>query len=447
MNIYPEGDTIAAAATACAPGAVGVARISGPDAPRIARALARRAAEFPPRKAVLCEIADSSGKIDDVLVTSFKSPFSFTGEDVAEISCHGSPYILSRTVEAAIALGARAALPGEFTLRAWRNGKMDLAQAEGVCDLVRAETGAAHKAALNMAGGGLSARFARLRGALIDSLAGMEARLDDGDAEQEPFSGDAGLGLVAAELRAMAGSFASGRMIKQGARVAIAGAPNAGKSSLLNALAGYGRAIVSPLEGTTRDTVDEAVEICGRKFILTDTAGIREHALDPAEAEGMARARGALARCDAVVFVLDGSRPADARDHAVWREICACGAKAIIAANKSDAGGPHPAPFGPAARISCKTGEGLDGLKSLLVQSCGAENPETVITSARHYGCVRSALDEVSAALEILSRPSPPLELAAEHVRSALSALAAVTGGTAADDVLDAVFGKFCVGK
>ncbi|MDD2772954.1 MAG: tRNA uridine-5-carboxymethylaminomethyl(34) synthesis GTPase MnmE [Elusimicrobiales bacterium] len=458
MKLPSRSDTIAAVATAAAPGAISVIRVSGPRAVEICAAFVSPQngvkTLFSPRRAALARVSDGDGPIDDSVVTFFKSPASYTGEDVVEIACHGSPYITARILRAAVSGGARAAQPGEFTMRACLNGKLDLAQAQGVCDLITAETAAAHKAALNLAEGKLSGLCRRMRAAVIELLAQLEACLDDQDEDIEAFAGAEMLSrvkAVGAQLRSLAGTFRDGRLAKHGVRVALAGAPNAGKSSLLNALLGYGRAIVSPSPGTTRDTLEEAVEIEGVKFLLTDTAGIRAHALDPAEAEGMARTRAALGRCDIALFVLDASRPAGDCDELARAALAAAGVKTIAVLNKCDAAGDAPRGFAPqAVRISCRTGEGLPALKTMLAKEAHGESQseETcLITSERHHRCLADAAEQVDKAGALLAGANPPLELAAEHLRGALGALADVAGETAADDVLHAVFSKFCVGK
>ena len=450
-KIPSRQDTIAACATAAAPGAIGIIRVAGPQALAVCGGFLRAGNPLKPRRATMACVYDEQGEIDRAVVTFYKAPASYTGDDVVEIACHGSAYITARALAAAVACGARVAQPGEFTLRAYLNGKMDLAQAEGVAELIAAETATQHKAALGMAGGEFSVLVkTSIKDPLVEVLAQLEARLDDQDEELGGLDTTpvlATLSTISKKLDRLLASFASGQLIKNGVRVAIVGAPNAGKSSLLNALLGYGRAIVSPAPGTTRDTIEEAVEMQGRKFLLTDTAGLREHALDPAEAEGMGRTRAALERCDLAVFLLDGARPASPCDGIVWRELAERKLKVIIAANKSDTGEKHDYPFPvKPLRVSCKTGEGLEELKNALLRETG-EQDACVLTSARHYECLCAALNEAEKAAVILNGKPAPLELAAEHLRAALESISAVAGETAADDVLAVIFSKFCVGK
>ncbi len=400
------GDTIVAAATGPAGGAVSLIRLSGPQAASVAgRILAPKSGQaFPPepRKAVLMRVMDGDTLLDRAVVIYFRAPASYTGDDVFEIACHGSPYITARVLASAIANGARAAERGEFSMRAFLNGKMDLAQAEGLCDLIIAKTSAAHKAALSMTEGKVSDGFALIKQKAVVLLAEAEARIDDADDEIPPLDcayAEALLTSARTELKKLAATFELGRFMKDGIAVAIAGAPNAGKSSLLNALAGYERAIVAPTPGTTRDTIEQSVDLDGFRLILTDTAGIRDHALDPAEQEG------------------------------------------IRAPFDTDA---------EVVRISCKTGAGLDKLRTALLKKLPVDDMDensAIVTSARHYNALLNAGAELEKASEFLLADKPPFELAAVHLNGALRELEGAVGVTAADEILGAVFSRFCVGK
>ncbi|MBO7238013.1 MAG: tRNA uridine-5-carboxymethylaminomethyl(34) synthesis GTPase MnmE, partial [Elusimicrobiaceae bacterium] len=278
--------TICAPATGPGQSAVSLVRLSGPDALGILCKLTGGKKEFPPREQVFCRIYDGEQILDEALVTYFAAPRSFTGEDVVEFALHGSAYIRGRLLELLCANGAQAAKRGEFSQRAFLNGKMDLVQAQGLCDLIAAGNKAAHDLAVSSLDGRLSEKLQQTKIALTELLAQIEARLDDVDEEMPPLDVAQTTQILQGQishLARLADTFSVGRLIKEGLKVAIVGAPNCGKSSLLNALVGFDRAIVSAQSGTTRDTVEETLDLDGQKIILTDTAGIRDHALDPAE--------------------------------------------------------------------------------------------------------------------------------------------------------------------
>lgn len=461
--IRSERDTIAAIATASGKGALCVIRLSGPDALKAASKFLRRngkPAELRERMAELFDLTDGTELLDKTIATFYKAPRTFTGEDMVELSCHASPYIASRVLALCVENGARPAEPGEFSRRAFLNGKMDLAQAEGICDLIAASSAQAHRAAISLTEGRLSRTLEEMKTGLQDLLAEMEGRLDDPDDELPPLDKDAALARLSSienEMRALCKTFRYGSIVKNGIASAIAGAPNSGKSSLLNALAGYDRAIVSPTAGTTRDTVEETIDIGGILLRLTDTAGIREHALDPAEAEGIRRTKAAIAKADLIFFVLDLSRDLS-EDLPVWELIKSGaeeGGKTIIAVlNKADiapAGKPLPAWLEGVRKIavSTKTGDGVAELRQLALEAVsredGGDSP-MILTSSRHYEALLGAAEETAACAERLSAGGEP-ELCAEHLRVALNSLGQIAGETTPDDILGIVFGKFCVGK
>lgn len=458
-----EKDTIAAVATASGRGALCIIRLSGTDVLKAASGFLRKngaAAILNDRRAELCDLLDGTELLDKAIATFYKAPRTFTGEDMLELSCHGSPYIVSRAMALCAEHGARPAEPGEFSLRAFLNGKMDLAQAEGICDLISASSAQAHRAAISLTEGKLSRKLEALKTALQNLLAEMEGRLDDPDEELPPLDKKAALETLAGaedETRALCKTFRYGAIVKNGIASAIAGAPNSGKSSLLNALAGYDRAIVAPTAGTTRDTIDETIDIGGILLRLTDTAGIREHALDPAEAEGIRRTKTALGKADLVFFVLDLTRDFT-EDLPVWELVKAGageGGKTVIAVlNKADiAPADKPLPDWLSGvktlAVSSKTGDGIGELKELALEAVsqedGGDSP-MLITSSRHYEALLSAAGEISGCAARLSE-SGELELCAEHLRAALNALGQIAGETTPDDILGLVFGKFCVGK
>ncbi|MFH1619454.1 MAG: tRNA uridine-5-carboxymethylaminomethyl(34) synthesis GTPase MnmE [bacterium] len=455
---YDTQDTIVAVSTPAGSGAVSLVRICGPDAMRVCRAFLRKKgmeALLPERTASAVECRDGEYLLDKAVAVFFKAPRSFSGEDTVEISCHGSPYITARLVDLALRSGARPAGPGEFTFRAFLNGKLDLSQAEGICDLIAADTAAAHRAALGQLEGGISSKINSFRDSLIQALAEIEARLDDSYGEIPELNLPVFTGSLKKQLeniRNLASTFIAGRLVKEGIKVSIAGPPNSGKSSLLNRLLDRERAIVSPLPGTTRDTLEEKTEISGQAVIFMDTAGIRLHAADTIEAEGIKRTLSAVDASDVILMVTDVSVPADKADGRAAKIISSRlrpGCTVIHVLNKSDLGVPAEIPEG-ALLVSCKTGGGLDKLKRRLA-GAGAEaataDNSCVITSARHHAALAEAASELEAAVGTFMDGRAELEIAALHLRSTLDALESITGRTTAEDILSAVFGRFCVGK
>lgn len=449
--------TICAPATAPGLGAVALVRLSGPEALPILHRLTGGEKQFPVREQVFCRLYDGTQVLDEALVTYFAAPRSFTGEDVVEFALHGSSYIRGRLLELLCAAGAVPAQRGEFSYRAFINGKMDLLQAQGVCDLISAGNKAAHDLALSSLDGRLSRLLAGTKTALTGLLAQLEARLDDVDEEMPPLD-EAAAGHTLREqisvLARLGDTFSVGKMIKEGLKVAIVGAPNCGKSSLLNALVGFDRAIVSDQSGTTRDTVEESLEVNGQQIILTDTAGIRDHALDPAEREGMKRSLHAIEKADVVLLVTDLTREVTAQEEALWEDVQKAGKPAVLVLNKTD-----EAPQGRCslegraqytAYVSCKRGEGIEGLKqqlaSLVEHPASAGQDGLMISNLRQYRAVLEAQTELESALGQLTRGGG-LELQAEHIRTALRALKDLTGEVTPEDVLDVIFSTFCIGK
>lgn len=446
--------TICALATG-AGGAVALVRTSGPDVLRILNAITHTEKTWTPRRQTLCTIYDGEAVLDKALVTYFPGPHSFTGEDVAEFAVHASPYIKGRLLELLCAAGAVPAKRGEFSQRAFLNGKMDLVEAQGLCDLIASGNKAAHKLAMDSLDGKLSERLAQIRGKLSELLAQVEVRLDDVDEEMTPLSDGFIRGEINAALlhiKALADTFSVGRLIKDGLRVAIVGAPNGGKSSLLNALVGFDRAIVADACGTTRDTVEETLEINGQKIILTDTAGIRGHALDPAELEGMRRSKRAMESADLILLVLDVSRPLTDEERALWADIEKLGKRTLIVENKTDL--PRAGEQLANAQkylvlsVSCKTGAGLEALKKAVTQDADEAQTEggLMISNLRHYEALLRAQTELESALLRLGARAGG-EIYAEHLRGALTYLKDLIGEVTPDDVLGIIFSKFCMGK
>ncbi|MBR3604380.1 MAG: tRNA uridine-5-carboxymethylaminomethyl(34) synthesis GTPase MnmE [Elusimicrobiaceae bacterium] len=449
--------TIVAPATAAGQSAVSLVRLSGPESLSILRKLTQANKVFPPREQVFCRLKDGDSVLDEALVCYFPAPRSFTGEDVVEFALHGSAYIRGRLLELLCQAGAVPAARGEFSYRAFLNGKMDLLEAQGLCDLISAGNKAAHDLALSSLDGRLSEKFTHIKSALSELLAQIEVRLDDVDEEMTPLSEEYVSTVLQEQihvLNKLADTFSVGRLIKEGVKTAIVGAPNCGKSSLLNALVGFDRAIVADQSGTTRDTVEETLDLEGQKFILTDTAGIREHALDPAEQEGMRRSLRAMEKADLVLFVTDLTRELTLEEQALWTDVEKQNKPVILVLNKTDR-----APEGRCSLegkalktvyVSCQNGQGLDILKKEILSFVSAPQFEqqdgVMISNLRQYEAVLHAQTELESALVQLKYQAG-LELYAEHIRSCLGALKDLIGEVTPDDVLGIIFSKFCMGK
>ncbi len=457
-------DTIAAIATPPGVGGIGMIRVSGPSAEDIARRLFRPSR---PRAAFLShhlyhgEIVslDTGSPLDDVLAAFMKGPHTYTGEDTLEVSCHGGPLILRTVLDEICKAGARPAERGEFTKRAFLNGRLDLSQAEAVLDLVAARTREGISAAAGRLKGSLSERIGIIRSAMIDLLAGIEASIDFSEEDgvvEAPGNALTALQVVIDGLTALAATYRRGRICREGAGVVIAGRPNVGKSCLLNRLLGEKRAIVSPTPGTTRDFIEETVDIGGVPVRLTDTAGIRppENAI---EKEGIDLVWERLATADAVIFLLDGSTALTPED----RELLAgIGAKAVIPAiNKSDLpqhldgealAGLLPETAHPPIRISAKYGNGIDHLtaaiRDTVLAAPAEEEPEAMIAHLRHKIALERAAERLVRARDGLNGELAP-ELVALEVREALDALGEITGRTTSEEVIERIFANFCVGK
>ncbi len=430
-------DTIFARATGAGRAAVTVLRISGLGAGATLRALAGGLPA--PRVASLRRLRDTSGAaLDQALVLWFPGPASYTGEDSAELHLHGGPAVVAAVAEALVAAGARPAEPGEFTRRAFLNGRLDLTEAEGIADLIEAETEAQRRQALRQAGGALSRLVAGWSARLARLLARQEAFIEFED-EDLPAGMDDAVAAEAAALRAeMAAHLAEaprGERLRDGLMVAIIGAPNAGKSSLLNALVGREAAIVSARAGTTRDVVEARLTLAGVPVTLADTAGLRD-AVDEVEAEGVRRARRRAEEADLVLAVFAADQPPDAAT------LAAMPAGALVVANKADLTAPRLA---GALAISALTGQGLDTLRAQLEVAATAlagMGEQAGLTRPRHVAAVRDALGWLD---DLASAPVP--ELRAEALRAALRALGRLTGQVGVEAILDLVFSEFCIGK
>ena len=452
-------DTIAAIATGAGASAVGIVRLSGDDALAVADRLftprvGGRMSDMPDRKLVYGEVRSPEGELLDLaLCTVSRAPNTYTGEDTAELQCHGGRQVLAETLRAAFAAGARQALPGEFSKRAFLNGRLDLTQAEAVIDLIEAETADAAKNAAGQLGGAIRQRVEGIYAGLVDIMSHFHAVLDypDEDIDEFTLADYAGtLDGAERELSRLLDTFDRGRILKNGVRCAIIGKPNVGKSSLLNALVGYDRAIVTDVAGTTRDTIDEKVNMHGVLLCLTDTAGIRGTS-DEIERLGVERARAAAQGSELVLAVFDGSKPLDRDD----MEIIAAAKDAphaIAVINKSDL----PAADVSAAeealnlvcRVSAKSGDGIETLGRAVAELFAGETPPSgeILTNERQAEAVSRALDGVRRAREaMLSGVTPDAVLT--EVESALSALGEITGHEMRSDIVSRIFERFCVGK
>lgn len=450
--MFSTEDTIVAIATPPGRGGIGVVRLSGPAAAAIAVTLTRRSG-FEPRHATLATVSRADDHaIDQAVVTFFPGPNSYTGDDVVELSAHGSPVVLEAIVGASVAAGARIANPGEFTFRAFLNGRVDLVQAEAVRDLVDAVTPLQARAAFDQLEGTLTRDVAAIDGALFGLCARLEASLDF-PGEGYHFVTEGGAAQEIAEVRgridALLGDAERGRLIREGLHVVLAGRPNSGKSSLFNRLAGAGRAIVTDVPGTTRDLVTETVEIAGVPVTIVDTAGVRESPGDAIEAEGIARAAAARRVAAVVLVVLDGSMPLTDDDRALLQQTE--GERRVLAANKSDlaAAWMDDDAGGEVVRVSALTGAGMDGLSRAIaaaIDQGGRERDVPAITNMRHV----DLLDRARAALGRAAEGAGggvPEEFVLADLHEARAMLEEVTGARTTDDLLDVIFSTFCIGK
>jgi tRNA modification GTPase len=461
---FSARDTIVAIATAPGRGGIGVVRLSGPDAHPIARCLITHAAPLEPRHATFTSVrpggelvADSAAAsgvgrpaapaaIDHAVVTYFPAPHSYTGDDVVEVSAHGSPVVLRAIVSAAMTAGARLAEPGEFTLRAFLNGRIDLMQAEAVADLIDAATPLQARAAFDQLDGTLTRAIADIDAALFDLVARLEASVDFPDEGYhfiEPGAAGNALDALLARTEALLRDARRGRMIREGLLVAIVGEPNVGKSSLFNALVGSARAIVTEVPGTTRDLVTEAVDIEGLRVTLVDTAGLREVS-DVVEAAGVERARQSASVADLVLRVEDRSRSRAAaeatRSGHQEKELCIANKADLTAAWRDDA----------AIDVSAATGQGLGALRRAIVAALDVDlqRDRPAITNVRHVALVGRAHAALTRARAAVSADaSLPEEFVLADLAEARAALEEISGRRASEDVLAHIFARFCVGK
>lgn len=473
--------TVCAPATSVGTGAISVVRLSGPDTMAVVDRVVRfRSGTASGAPGYTLKFGTVEG-LDEVLVSLYRAPHSYTGEDAAEISCHASPYIVSALLDRLSEAGCRLAEPGEFTRRAFLNGKMDLAQAEAVADVISSSSAAQHRVAMNQLRGGYSAELRELRKQLLELTALMELELDFSEEDVEFADRSrlrALLDTACSHCRQLADSFRLGNAIRNGVPVAIVGAPNSGKSTLLNALLRDDRAIVSDIPGTTRDTVEETCVIDGVLFRFIDTAGIRASE-DEVERLGIERTFRKISEAEIVLGVIDVSTSGEqvGQDlRTIADRIDFKQQKLLILANKTDktddnksvtllnsfvtsaeykahshSWAPHShsglEPESPVLPISAKTGKGLDTLRSALVSHAGiASASGTLVTNARHAAALREAATSLSAVSDGLDR-GLPADLLAEDLRAALASLGSITGEITTDEVLGEIFSKFCIGK
>jgi tRNA modification GTPase len=455
-------DTIVAIATPPGRGGIGVVRLSGPEAVSIAQPMLRlsHASELQPNRAHFGELIDPAtrDRIDEVVVTFFAKPHSYTTDDIVEISCHGSPVVLKHVVEMALTRGARLAEPGEFTMRAFLNGRIDLTQAEAVRDLIDSQTLYQAQVAARQLEGALSRRLQPIKQKLVDLIAVMEAGIDFAEDDVSVIPDWQILDRIAevhAPLDDLLASFTYGKVVHEGLTLAIVGRPNVGKSSLFNRLVEHERAIVTATPGTTRDLVTETVSIGGIPVRLVDTAGIRD-ALDEAESIGVRKSMEALADADIVLVVLDASHPAS--DEAARRrdtELVSQVARrlAVVVVNKIDTitTAPLIADGGlPVVMTSAKTGQGIDFLRAKVLQLAGGDGARQqeggFLTNVRHHKLVHDAITALDAATAAVPLKTPH-EMLLLDLYNALRPLDEITGATTADDILNLIFGSFCIGK
>ncbi len=445
-----NADTIVAAATPPGRGGVAIVRVSGPQVAAIARALLGRlpAGRYATQARFL---AADGGAIDEGLALYFPAPHSYTGEDVLELHGHGGPVVVEALIARAVELGARRALPGEFTQRAYLNDRIDLAQAEAVADLIDAGSEAAASAALRSLQGEFSARVRALDEALAQLRAHVEATIDFPTDEIDHLA-DGALAARLADVRTQCATLQAtarqGRMLTAGLTVVIAGAPNAGKSTLLNRLAGFDAAIVTEVPGTTRDVLRERILIEGVPVLLLDTAGLRD-SQDVIETEGMRRARAAMGQADRVLFLVDAAADPEGLAFAGERARLPAGVPVTVVWNKCDLRGPGlPAADLPHVAVSARTGAGVDALRSHLLEAAGFQRQDSGLLSARRRHL--EALAVTAARLDAAAahcRASGEGELVAEELRAAQRALAEITGAGTADELLGRIFASFCIGK
>jgi tRNA modification GTPase len=444
------GDTIVAIATPAGRGGIGVVRLSGPDAHRFAATFLQLASPLPPRRPQLAQVLDGPHSVDRALVTFFPAPHSYTGEDVVEISCHGAPVVMRHAVARACDAGARPAEPGEFTFRAFLNARIDLPQAEAVHDLIEATTLYQARIAAQQVEGSLTRRLAPIKEQLLELISLLEAGIDFAEDDISIAPNPEllrRLALIVPPLEALCASYQYGRLVHEGASLAIVGRPNVGKSSLFNRLVERDRAIVTAIAGTTRDLVSENIAIAGIPVRLADTAGIRPSD-DPVERLGIERSHQAMADADLTLVIINAAEPLTPEDEALIAKAAAQGRHLIIA-NKCDLA-PHCALPPHWLAVSAATGSGLAALRAAIVDQLapgGAiETENGFLTTLRHHQLLSQSLESLRQAHTAIDVRLPH-EMLLLDLYAALAPIDAVTGRTSAGDILNRIFSTFCIGK
>ena len=454
-------ETIAAIATAYGEGGIGIVRISGPEAFAILGKVFVKAGsgDIQTRRATFGKVIDTEtgNTVDEALAIYMKAPASYTGEDVVEIHCHGSVVSLRKTLALALRSGARLAEPGEFTKRAFLNGRIDLSQAEAVMDVVKAKTDRTFDVAIAQLEGSLSGKVDEIRVRLLDLLVDITVNIDypDEDIEEMTYEGlETSLSSIGEMIEKLLATAGTGRMIREGLRVAIVGRPNVGKSSLMNCLLKESRAIVTEIPGTTRDTIEEALTVRGIPVYLTDTAGLRKTG-DVIEQIGIEKAKEAFNNADFIIFIIDGSQPLSEEDKEILAYIGK--RKALIILNKKDKGNvvipTDIADISPNSDIICTsllTGDGVeeieDTIEALVYGGEITQSNSVMVTNVRHEELLRKSKQAIADALR-MTASREPLDIIEIDVRSAYDYLGEIIGETVSDEILDEVFSRFCLGK